>query len=194
MILNLALILSIQMKKVDADAEKVLKFNFSYMDNYFKIFNLDISYKIDLKQLESQYHKLQSKNHPDKQNISEIEFSILLNNAYKNLNNDFLRACHILALNDIDILHDQTAVKVKQETLIEILEIQEQISEQDNIKIIQELQNKITENFNQNLEKSMSLYQDNKINESSQFLIKAKYLKKSLEDLKIKKSQIRNAT
>ena len=182
------------MKKVDADVEKVLKFNFSYMDNYFKIFNLDISYKIDLKQLESQYHKLQSKNHPDKQNISEIEFSILLNNAYKNLSNDFLRACHILALNDVDILHDETAVKVKQETLIEILEIQEQISVQDNIKTIQELQNQITENFNQNLEKSMSLYQDNKINESSQFLIKAKYLKKSLEDLKIKKLHIRNAT
>ena len=186
------------MKRVDVVVAKVLKFNLTdnillIMDNYFEIFNLDINYNLDQDQLEKTYHKLQSKIHPDKQDISQIEHSIALNNAYKNLNDDFLRACHILSLKNIDILHDEKAVTISQQTLLETLEIQEKISLENNFNNIEKLQNIIILDFSKALRDSMQLYQQNKIRALTQFLIKAKYLKKCLDDLKQKKSQIKNA-
>lgn len=156
------------------------------MRNFFTIFSLPQIFEIDLAELEKKYFEFQQQFHPDKSSSDDISKSIEINEAYKILSDDFLRACHILQLKGIDILHDEKAVKVDVATLEEQLELQEKIVEISKNEI-DELRKKIISEFKKLISNAM---QTNDLALSAQLLIKAKYLKKSLEDLKIRKQKI----
>ncbi len=156
------------------------------MKNFFTIFSLPQKFEIDLAELEKKYLEFQQRFHPDKSSSQDISKSIEINEAYKNLSDDFLRACHILQIKGVDILHDEKAVRVDIATLEEQLELQEKIAEISKDEI-DELRKKINSQFQKLISDAM---QTNEINASAQLMVKAKYLKKSLEDLKIRKQKI----
>jgi len=160
------------------------------MINYFKIFSLKEEFAIDLSELEEKYLKLQSQFHPDKSSVAEIEKSMLINEAYKILCDDFLRACHILSLNDIDLINDEKAVRVDMATLEEILKLQEKIAEISNLDEITKLQSGINLEIKSLITKAVEYFTANDFKVAAQFLVKAKYLKKSLSDLKERKRKI----
>lgn len=81
---------------------------------YFKLFNLPISYAIDLSQLEVNYFKLQQQFHPDffvAKNISEksaaLQWSSIINDAYNILKSPLNRAIYLLKKNNIDLINDR---------------------------------------------------------------------------------------
>ena len=160
------------------------------MKNFFTLFSMPQNFTIDLSDLEKKYIMFQNQFHPDKAGIAEIEKSIEINEGYKILSDDFLRACHLLQLQEIDILNDEKAVKVNQETLLEILELQEKISEISDKSKIDALQKEINSCKNTLILDAIKALQVNEIETCAQILIRAKYLKKSLEDLKIRKQKI----
>ncbi len=156
------------------------------MKNFFSLFSLPQIFEIDLAQLEKKYLQFQHQFHPDKSSSDDISQSIEINQAYKILSDDFLRACYILQLQGCDILNDEKALKVEMATLEEAIELQEKISEisKDEIENLRkELNSKIKSLI---LEAMQSL----ETQDAAQLLVKAKYLKKSLEDLKIRKQKI----
>lgn len=155
--------------------------------NYFEIFSLPAKFEIDLVDLEKKYLEFQNLFHPDKSSTDEIERSIEINEAYKILSDDFLRAAHILQLNGIDILHDEKAVKPDMAILSEVLELQEKIFEMTDKNEIEDLRKKLNSEVKQLISQAMKTL---KIEDSAQILVKAKYFKKSLEDLKIRKQKI----
>ena len=159
--------------------------------NYFEIFDFKEEFDIDLDILEKKYLEFQSKFHPDNAGISEVEKSIEINEAYKILSDDFLRLSYILKLSDIDILDDIKAPKVDFETLEKILELQEQIAEISNKVELDNLKIKLNAEIKLQISASAKLIKTKEFELSSQFLIKAKYLKKALEDLKIRKKKIK---
>ncbi|OFW80578.1 MAG: Fe-S protein assembly co-chaperone HscB [Alphaproteobacteria bacterium RIFCSPLOWO2_01_FULL_40_26] len=156
------------------------------MKNFFEIFSLPQSFVIDQSKLEKKYLEFQQRFHPDKSSFDDISKSIEINEAYKILSDDFLRACHLLQLKGIDILHDEKAVRVDISTLEEQLELQEKISEISKNEI-DDLRKKLNSDFKKLIMEAM---QEADINASAQFLTKAKYFKKSLEDLKIRKLKL----
>jgi len=157
------------------------------MKNYFEIFSLPQSFFIDETLLEKKYLEFQNQFHPDKSSSADISKSIEVNEGYKILSDDFLRACYILQLKGIDILHDEKAVKVDFATLEEQLELQEKISEMTDKNEMESLRKDLNSKVKALISQSMEAQADE---HSAQLLVKAKYLKKSLEDLKIRKNKI----
>lgn len=162
------------------------------MVNFFKIFNIKTSFVIDNEQLDKIYIDFQGKFHPDKSSIDEIEKSIQVNEGYKVLSDDFLRACHLLALKGFDILNNEKVVKIKQQILLEILELQENISEIGDLKKLAELEFYLKAEIKTDIAKFVEFYNQDQFEDSAQQLIRVKYLKKSLKDLKDKKKEIKN--
>ena len=154
------------------------------MKNYFELFNLAPKFTIDLNEIEKKYHQFQNEFHPDKADFNSIEQSILINEAYKILSDDFLRASHLLQLKNIDIENDENHIKPDISTLQEILDLQEKIFEINNLNEILVLKNNLNSQIKYLIDDFQNAFEANKFNEATQFLIKAKYLKKSLIDLK----------
>ena len=155
--------------------------------NHFEKFSLPIKFDVDLAALEKKYFALQNQFHPDKSGVDDIEESITINEAYKILSDDFNRACYLLSLKNIDICNDEKAVKPDFSTLEAMLELQEKIAAISDKNEIEELRKKLNEEIKQLISKAMEYFEALQIELSAQFLVKAKYLKKSLEDLKIRK-------
>ncbi len=102
------------------------------MQNYFKLFDLQEYYNIDLSLLNSKYFALLAQYHPDKASTTEegYKFSALssvINNGYKILLDDFERAAHILELHYINIKDDGKAPKLSFDILEEILDYKEKL-------------------------------------------------------------------
>jgi molecular chaperone HscB len=161
--------------------------------NHFEQFLLPVKFQIDLSELEKKYFALQSQFHPDVSKIEDIETSIAINEAYKILADDFRRACYLLLLAGIDIKNDEKAVRPDFSTLEEVLELQEKIAEISDKSAIAELKKKLDGEVQQLILQAMKHLEDARIETSAQILVKAKYLKKSLEDLKIRKQALRQA-
>jgi Fe-S protein assembly co-chaperone HscB len=180
------------MRKVAAVVEKVLM---SKIVNFFEVFDIEVAAKIDLSELEKKYFQFQLQFHPDNSNKDEIEKSILINQAYKILSDDLSRLIHILQLDNVDLQDDEKMVKTDSETLLEILNLQEEIAEADDQKK-QNIKKNIKEKFKNLIDLAAEKISENiknKISEKNhqadsikiaQILIKAKYFDKILQDLK----------
>ncbi len=159
--------------------------------NFFDLFSLPVKFEIDLVDLEQKYLQLQTKFHPDKSSLGDINRSIEINEANKTLSDNFLRACYILNLEGIDILNDENSVRLDFEMLEEVLELQEeieQISEQNQVQI---LQNKINEKVTGLILTAVESLEQKLLNQAAKNLVEAKYLKKSLKDLNTRKQKLR---
>lgn len=160
------------------------------MTNHFKIFDLAEQFAIDKNLLEHKYLQLQTQYHPDcNKNFQPLAIE-QINQAYQIINDDFLRACHLLQLKNIDILDDEKAIKPNQTLLAEVLDLQEQIAEITNKTVIENLQKNLKQTINDLLLDFQQSFQEQQFHNSGQILIKIKYLKKALENLKLKKQQI----
>jgi len=71
--------------------------------NYFELFAIEQTYNIDQKLLQTQYFILQAKHHPDRsrneiERRENLEYSMLINEAFKILQDDYLRAEYLLKI------------------------------------------------------------------------------------------------
>jgi molecular chaperone HscB len=160
------------------------------MKNFFEIFDLEEKFTLDVDALEKKYFAFQNQFHPDKSSADDISRSIEINEAYKILSDDFLRASYLLQLKGVDILHNEKATKVDMATLQHVLELQETISEIADKNQIEELRKKINSEFKQLILDGVKQLEAANLELAAQVLVKAKYLKKSLEDLKIRKQKL----
>lgn len=78
-------------------------------ENYFELFGLNQTFKIDLSALESQYRKIQSASHPDRfvtassaEKLKSMQMATLANEAYQTLKNPASRAKYLLMLQNIE--------------------------------------------------------------------------------------------
>jgi len=153
------------------------------MQNYFEIFHLNINEKIDLNDLENKYLNFQKQFHPDNASSSDIEKSILINDAYEVLKDPIKRYAYILKENGIDILDDSKAPKVDPQTLATIWDLQEKLletSKEEKQQLKQELKVKINNFFDEIHEE----IKNENYEKAAQDLIRTKYYNKILKDLR----------
>ncbi|WP_316353217.1 Fe-S protein assembly co-chaperone HscB [Candidatus Trichorickettsia mobilis] len=109
--------------------------------NYFKLLNIKEGYDVDLDQLHQQYLSLQIIHHPD--NITtdnkkdNISVSIDLNNAYKILKDEVLRAEYLLSLYSIDINAANFRTRLSAIELQNIWQNLEKVEEISDYKILE---------------------------------------------------------
>jgi molecular chaperone HscB len=102
--------------------------------NYFQLFNIEVSFDVDIQQLSSSYQTLQKAVHPDKfahaseqeQRIA-VQKSAHINDAYQTLKNPLQRAQYILVERGIEMPNEQhsfqdTSFLMRQMELREMLE------------------------------------------------------------------------
>ena len=102
--------------------------------NYFQLFNIEVSFDVDLQQLSSNYQTLQKAVHPDKfahaseqeQRIA-VQKSAQINDAYQTLKNPLQRAEYILVQRGVEMPNEQhsfqdTSFLMRQMELREMLE------------------------------------------------------------------------
>ena len=160
------------------------------MKNFFELFSLPTDFFVDQTALEKKYLEFQNQFHPDISSSGDISLSIEINAAYKILSDDFARACYILKLNGVDIQNDERAVKVDVATLERALELQEKIVEMVDKNEMDELRVKLNSEIKFLIAAAVKCFGSSEIQLAAQFLVKAKYLKKSTEDLKIRKRKL----
>lgn len=160
------------------------------MKNFFKLFAIEEKFAIDLAELENKYLQFQNLHHPDKTSNKSLKKILDFNEGYQVLNDDFLRACHLLQLKEIDILNDEKAIKPDKLMLMEILELQEHVAQITQKNAIEILQKNLKHTINDLINDFNHYYLHQEYKVAGQFLVKAKYLKKILADLKIKKQKI----
>ena len=86
--------------------------------NYFELFNIPVSFDVDLSVLPQTYQQLQRLTHPDKfasgseqQKLVAVQKNAQVNDAYSVLKSPLSRAEYILSLRGIDLQHEQQTIK-----------------------------------------------------------------------------------
>ena len=134
--------------------------------NYFQLLELEQRYDIEQALLHSNYLTKQMEYHPDQvtdsvSKVKNIEISMLLNEAYKVLSDDYKRAEYLLKLNGFEFSEKQLSLKLSPHELEEILEEYETIEQmhemtdliaKEKVKLVikAELIKEITSHFSKN--------------------------------------------
>ncbi|MDH4283851.1 MAG: Fe-S protein assembly co-chaperone HscB [Gallionellaceae bacterium] len=106
-----------------------------FQQDFFKLFDLPATYRLDGELLDSRYRALQTQVHPDKfSHLSEAErrvsmqWATRVNEAYQTLTDPVKRARYLLSLHGEDI-HEESNTIMPAEFLIEQMEWREAIQE-----------------------------------------------------------------
>lgn len=159
------------------------------MTDFFKLFELDAKFDLDPDELESKYLALQSKYHPDKartedDKIRNIKLSADINEGYKTLDSDILRAEYLMGLKNIRVNKEEdNTYPVPQHLLMEQLSLREKVfdSEAEEISAISsELKNKL----NSVKEEFAGAYEKDALEFASEKTVEMRYIVKLLEEIK----------
>ena len=103
--------------------------------NYFELFNIPVSFDVDLSALPQTYQQLQRLTHPDRfasgseqDKLVAIQKNAQVNDAYSVLKSPLSRAEYILSLRGIDLQHEQQTIK-DTTFLMQQMEWREELSE-----------------------------------------------------------------
>jgi molecular chaperone HscB len=129
--------------------------------NYFELFNIPVSFDLDLSVLPQTYQQLQRLTHPDKfasgseqQKLVAIQKNAQVNDAYSVLKSPLSRAEYLLSLRGIDLQHEQQTIKdtaflmQQMEWREELAEIAEQT---DPLSALESLEDEIKQTINKEL-------------------------------------------
>ncbi|WP_299073903.1 co-chaperone HscB [uncultured Paraglaciecola sp.] len=86
--------------------------------NYFELFNIPVSFDVDLSVLPHTYQQLQRLTHPDKfasgseqQKLLAMQKNTQVNDAYITLKSPLSRAEYLLSLRGVELQHEQQTIK-----------------------------------------------------------------------------------
>ena len=104
-----------------------------FSQNHFEVFNLAVSYDLDMEDLSRRYRKVQARVHPDKfvnatdyERRLSLQWASQVNAAYQTLSSDLSRAIYILEIRGVVI---QENPRLPGDFLIEQIERREALDE-----------------------------------------------------------------
>ncbi|MDX1916830.1 MAG: Fe-S protein assembly co-chaperone HscB [Rickettsiaceae bacterium] len=157
--------------------------------NYFKILNMKEEFGIDLEELEAKYLELQKTLHPDtiggSSGISKI---VDINEAYRVLKNDYLRARALLKYNfHIDLGDEHDARKYTNTSLLsEIMLEMEALEGKNNIEALEQAKNKASVKKAALISDIVKGFEEKAIELLAQNIVHLKYYDKLIENMNIK--------
>ena len=143
----------------------------NFNQNYFKLFKIEQSVKVDTNILEKKYFELQKEFHPDKyvnagdhEKRLSLQITSYINEAYETLKNDYLKSIYLLKVEGFEV-DDQNNTISDPEFLMHQMELREESEkiaqnknpeELKNFSLkIEKLKNECLLNFNKKYEEKM---------------------------------------
>jgi molecular chaperone HscB len=167
--------------------------------NYFELFNIPVSFDVDLSVLPQTYQQLQRLTHPDKfasgseqEKLVAIQKNAQVNDAYSVLKSPLARDDYLLSLRGIDLQHEQQTIKdtaflmQQMEWREELAEIAEQT---DPLGALELLEDEINQSIKSDLTKLGHLLESEQVKaeESAADMIRQlKFSYKMLSEIELK--------
>lgn len=163
--------------------------------NYFELFSIEQKYGIDQQLLQKQYFALQAKYHPDRSKTElerhkNLEYSMLINESFKILQDDYLRAEYLLKLKGEFIDDNNLKNLLSPNQLEEILESYELIETTQDLSQLDKMQQEKTKYCKHLVLKLEQAFEKNNLKQALDLTISLKYLTNLVRNIKLK---IKNA-
>ena len=171
--------------------------------NYFELFNLPVSFDVDLSELPQTYQKLQRLTHPDKfasgseqQKLLAMQKNTQVNDAYTTLKSPVSRAEYLLSLRGIELQHEQQTIKdtaflmQQMEWREELAEVSEQA---DPLSALESLEDEINQATKKDVEQLTSLLkseQDEANLKAADVIRQLKFLNKMMAEISLKEDSL----
>ena len=153
--------------------------------NYFELFEMPVSLKVDTSQLPRKYFELQRKYHPDfflnageEEQAEALEKSSLINKGFKIFQNNDETIRYVLQLKGL--LEDEEKYELPPEFLMEMMELNEELMETGDSSF-EEMETKMVQlekHLYDKVQNIIEYYNDNNTTEEQLLLVKDYYFKK----------------
>lgn len=161
------------------------------IEDYFKLFDLDRKYQLDLAELKKNYLAQLVKFHPDRARTPEekilfLEQSIKFNQAEKILKDDFLRAEYMLKLLGVEFNDKTISNLMTTDDLEKIFEANELIEETDETHALSIIHKQKLVELNElgaQLEKAFNM---NNLTKALDLTVRLKYLTNLVKNINLK--------
>ncbi len=173
--------------------------------NFFELFDIPVSYEVDLKKIQQHYMNLQMQVHPDKfANGSDQEKRLSmqqtswLNEAQTTLKDEVLRATYLLKLSGLDInLENETTVDMS--FLMQQLEMRERLENinreaTDSLDELDSMAKKVKQTSADMMVAFSQSYQDNNFDEAREWISKLQFMQKAKKEINKITAEIEDAT
>lgn len=171
--------------------------------NYFELFNIPVSFDVDLTVLPKTYQQLQRLTHPDKfasgsdqDKLVAIQKNAQVNDAYSVLKSPLSRAEYLLSLRGIDLQHEQQTIK-DTTFLMQQMEWREQLAEiteqTDPMSVLESLEDEIKQTIKNDLDKLRTLLASDQATDeksAADVIRQLKFLYKMLSEIELKEDQL----
>ncbi len=161
--------------------------------NFFELFELPVSYAVDLDQVRQQYMELQKQVHPDKfANASDQEKRLSMqqtswvNEAQTTLKSPVLRATYLLKLKGIDFnLENETTMDAA--FLMQQLEMRERLEnikqESDPLAVLDVMAKEIKISTKEMMESFSACYESDQIDDARELIRKLQFMQKASNEI-----------
>lgn len=161
--------------------------------NFFELFDLPVTYDVNLNKVQQQYMELQKKVHPDKfTNASDQEKRLSMqraswiNEAQTTLQDPVLRATYLLKLKGLDVnLENETTMDSA--FLMQQLEMRERLetvkNEDDPIAVLNVMAKEINVSNSEMMQSFAECYEQNQIDEAREWIRKLQFMKKAKKEI-----------
>jgi molecular chaperone HscB len=167
--------------------------------NYFELFNIPVSFDVDMTVLPQTYQQLQRLTHPDKfasgseqQKLVAIQKNAQVNDAYSVLKSPLSRAEYLLSLRGIDLQHEQQTIK-DSAFLMQQMEWREELAEiaerPDPLNALESLEDEIKQTINKELVQLKDLLESEQATaekNAADIIRQLKFLYKMLSEIELK--------
>jgi len=161
--------------------------------NFFELFDLPVSYDVDLLQLQKRYMELQKQVHPDKfangsdqEKRESMQYTSWINEAQTTLKDPVLRASYLLKLKGVDFsLENETTMDAAfLMSQLEMREKMEHVKQQDDPLVALESIEKEIKNANDQMMQGFAeSYQADKFDDAREWIRKLQFLKKAKNEV-----------
>lgn len=163
--------------------------------NFFELFDLPVSYDVDLTRLQQQYMELQKQVHPDKfangsdqEKRLSMQHTSWINEAQTTLKDSVLRASYLLKLKGVDFsLENETTMDAAfLMTQLEMREKMEQVKKQDDpLDSLDAMAKEIKDSTSEMEQGFVGSYQAGQFDDAREWIRKLQFLKKAKNEVNI---------
>uniref|UniRef100_A0A1Q3FB95 Putative co-chaperone protein hscb mitochondrial n=1 Tax=Culex tarsalis TaxID=7177 RepID=A0A1Q3FB95_CULTA len=150
-------------------------------ENYFQLLDMPCTFDINPVKLTSNFRQLQAVLHPDKfsqkpeaEKILSLEWSSLVNKAYKTLNVPIERGKYLLQQSGIEIGEANTSVD--SQFLLEMMERNESVEEAESLAELEELAGSLKTDIDRLYQELQQHFAEKSLDEAKMTLVRLKYL------------------
>uniref|UniRef100_A0A182K5F4 J domain-containing protein n=1 Tax=Anopheles christyi TaxID=43041 RepID=A0A182K5F4_9DIPT len=150
-------------------------------ENYFELLKLRKEFNIDALQLVKNYRHIQSMIHPDKfaqksehEKAIALEWSSLVNKAYKTLSKSIERGKYLLTLDGVSISEKNTSVD--KEFLLEMMDVNESVEVAESAEDLEKIASELSVHIELLNSKLIQHFEVNDMDGAKETIVRLKYM------------------